>query len=172
MNRQKALTGALLILLALLLWDLGNRAILYSPLPVASSDTRPGVPEKLEDAQGFSPAWGKEIENKNLFNKSRSIRVSPPEGQGRPKSAVSKQPAQKDRPPEVRPELTLSGIIKNQFGEYVAFVILNGQDTVGARKGEMVGDAKVTHIDKRNVTLSWRGSEIRLSLGSQPLIKR
>lgn len=172
MNRQKALTGAILALMILLLWDFGSRALHYDPLPVIKEDTRPDVPDKMKDPEGLFPAWGQEIEQRNLFSKTRSIKAPRPRGTGGRRSTAVKQPVPREKPLEVRPDLTLSGIIKNQSGEYVAFITLNGKETVGIRKGESVGEAKVTHIDKRNVTLDWRGSDIRLSLSSQPLIKR
>jgi len=172
MNRQKALTAALAALLVLLLWDFGSRALLYSPLAPASNEARPDIPAKQENADGLVQAWGPEIEKKDLFSKTRSTRISPVRKESRTVTPASTQPAQPAPAPEVRPDLTLSGIIKNQFGEYVAYIILNGQEPVSIRKGEMIGEATVTYIDNRSVTLDWKGSDIRLSLSSQPLIKR
>jgi type II secretory pathway component PulC len=168
MNKQKAITWSLLILLIALLWDFGNRAILYSPLTLTQDITRPPIPERQNNGKVAEPAWGPEIVNRNLFSKSRSVRVSTPA----PAPTKKPSPSMIEQKKEVRPEFTLSGIIQNQSGEDIAYIIFNGQNPIGIRVGEELGGAKLTRIDKRSVTMNWRGSEIKLSLSSQPLIKR
>ena len=172
MSRQKTITWSLMALLVVLLWDFGQRALFYSPLSPSQSTTRPGVPEKLDNTSDLKPSWGPEIEARDLFSQGRSARASASGSTPDTKSQRDQAPPPKEQLTEIRPNLTLSGIIINQFGEYVAYVILDNQNPIGVRIGEELGGAKVTAIDKRSVTLNWKGSAIKLSLSSQPLIKR
>lgn len=156
----------------MLLWDFGNRALFYHPLAVTEGQSRPVAPEKKDKSPVIESRWGAEIEGKNLFSQSRSARVSPTEAalgaDGRP----SQRTQEKERLTEIRPNIILSGIIKNQFGEYVAFLKFDGQVPAGIRKGEALEGVKVIDISRRRVKLSWQGSSFELSLSNQPLIKR
>ena len=172
MNRQKTITWSLIGLLVLLIWDFGNRALFYHPLSVTEAQSRPAVPVKEDKAPGFKARWGEEIEKKNLFSLSRSARVSPTEAALGANGMPGRDMPAKEQVMEIRPNIILSGIIKNQFGEYVAFLKFDGQVPVGIRKGEALEGVKVIDISKRRVKLNWQGSSFELSLSNQPLIKR
>jgi len=169
MTRQKAIIWSLMGLIILLLWDFGNRALFYHPLAASVESARPATPEKEEKKPDLKTAWGVEIERKNLFSESRAVRISPAD---KVNSTPAQDAAANMPQVEVRPNITLSGIIVNQFGEYVAYLKFGALEPVGIRKGETVEGVKVRSIDNRKVSLDWRGSEFELTLSSQPLIKR
>jgi len=172
MTRQKAIIWSLIGLLTLLLWDFGNRALFYHPLAVSGESTRPATPEKEEGKPGLKTTWGVEIEQKNLFSESRAVRISPADAAFGFNTAPMQDAAANGPPVEVRPNIILSGIIINQFGEYVAYLKFDGQEPVGIRKGETVEGVKVISLDERSVSLDWKGSGFELTLSNQPLIKR
>jgi len=172
MNRQKTITWSLLGLLVLLLWDFGNRALFYHPLAVTETRSRPAAPGKKDITPVIEARWGPEIEEKNLFSQSRSASPPPTEAAlGADGGPLQGMPGG-EQAAEIRPNIILSGIIKNQFGEYVAFLKLDGQVPAGIRKGEALEGVRVIDISKRRVKLSWQGSTFELSLSNQPLIKR
>ncbi len=170
MNRHRALTWSLAALLAFLLWDFSDRALLYSPLSTSPIQTVTATDTGEKDEDKFEAAWGVEIVEKNLFNENRSERVSPTDSAFGINDMPDSDAATRGQ--AVRPEIILSGIIKNQFGERVAYLQIGKDDAVGARKGEAVQEFKVVDIQQRTVSLGWRGSTFELTLSSNPLIKR
>ncbi len=100
---------------------------------------------------------GGEILQKNIFSPDRGFQKDTEET-GAPEEPVV----------TVMPELTLKGIVLNQYNEYVAYISKDRDRTVAAREGDRIDDLKVTGITEREVTLEWKGRRITLSLRTTP----
>jgi hypothetical protein len=151
----------LFFLMASLVWGFITESLLYSPLEKIQSAEKEPEGKKITKAD-FKAAWGAVIYKNNLFSPKRGAPpVRPPS-----ETVVTPPPApqEKPKPPPVRPVLKLNGIIVNQYGEYVAYIVKNAESAVRAREGDTLGDVKVVSIDERTVKLLWLNEEIVLSL--------
>ena len=101
-------------------------------------------------------AWDKDITDKNIFSPERSF------------SLRSEAKAEKEEPlaTSVAPELTLKGIVLNQYNEYVAYIKKDNEKTMAVREGEQIDNIKVLKVRERGVVLEWKGQKMRLSLRS------
>lgn len=176
MKNRRNLTWALAALLLILLWDFADRAVYYSPL--SSSDVlatsppgKDGESKTGEQQTESKSSWSTAIVDKNLFSKSRALGAGglPPSSDGSKEDGTG--PGAQDAG-VVRPNVTLSGIITNQFGEHVAFLLFDNDSPIGVRKGETIKGVRVVQIDDRRVLLEWKSSEFELTLSVSPLIKR
>ena len=104
--------------------------------------------------------------DRNLFTSSRSAV---------PKREVSLNvPPPSTYMPETitPPEVVLSGIIKNQYDEFVAYLSVDGGLITGVRVGDTLGDLEVLEVEDRKVQLKWKDSLMTLDLKSSSLMKR
>lgn len=156
MIRRVLIMGILSAVMLILMWNFYTAALVYDPL---------GEVERLEEATGAKvanaavfagPAWGREIQEKDLFVETRGRYVPPPP----PPPSVSAIEA----PRPIRPSLALRGIIVNQMGEHVALIEKNGAKPVPLRAGDTLDDVHVVDIDDRTATLKWNEEDIVLSL--------
>ena len=172
MNKQRAITGGLILLLMLLSWDFTQSVILYDPLeatgttaPSAAATARTTEPELTMSR----PAWGDEILTYNLFSKSRGREMPLDSAETTDISGSGGITGIEDV--TIRPDVKLSGIIKNQFGEFVAYIKVEKDPPVAVRTGEVVRGMKIMEIRQRSVTVEWKGSNFDLNLNI-PLLKR
>lgn len=173
MSSRKAITWTLTALLALLMWDFVGKAFFYDPLAQLAPQQEQDETELRDETPLYEQAWGADIVKKNLFSETRTSRNSAPSPINKSQTtSMPVAPLQQEQPTEVRPRVKLSGIIKNQFGEYVVFLQFDNESTMGARAGETVMGLKVVEIEKRKVTLKWKDSTFELSMSGQSLIKR
>lgn len=173
MNNRKAITWAMAALLILLLWDFASNALFYHPLEKHVSLQKNDDAQTMGETPQHETSWGTAIVEKNLFSETRTSRsaTTTPDYESR---ATSEPVAsmQQEQLTEVRPNVKLSGIIKNQFGEYIVYLQVASDAPVGLRRGESLMDLKVVDIEKRKVTLKWKDSTFELSMSGQSLIKR
>ena len=72
---------------------------------------------------------------------------------------------------KIRPPVALSGIIKNQYGEFIAYISINKNSPIGVRKGDVVETFKVADIMQRTVILRWNDEIIKLELKKSAILK-
>lgn len=165
MNRQRLIIGALGLVALFFAWEFVTKALIYDPYEGAQSDR---VEQDKQDgkAAGYKESWGPEIRSRNLFSEDRSY------------SAPVRQPKRDDNiqtsdaPKPIKPEIKLSGIIKNQFGEYVAYMKIGKGSSVSARKGDVIKDITILDIAERDVTIKWMDEKSVLTLSNKPLVTR
>ncbi|MBI4684021.1 MAG: hypothetical protein HY755_02355 [Nitrospirae bacterium] len=135
---------------------------MYNPLNGIEADKRNSMGEQKQKLSALETGWSKDIIDKNLFSPLRGY-VPPP-----PKPKIVK-PVE---PPPRRPELSLRGIVQDQFGEYVAYVEKDRDLPVPLKKGDRLEDVEVVSIDQKNVELKWREETIALTLNKIKTITR
>lgn len=151
MIRKLFILGAVLCMFLYTIWNFYSEAIRYNPLSAVSvKQQREKAPEGI--ISRYSPAWTKEILDKNLFSPGRRY--------SEPKPVIMTVPV----PPPRRPELALRGIILDTFGDYVAYIEIDNARAVPMRKGDKVQDIEVTDIAERKVVLKWNNEAINLSI--------
>jgi hypothetical protein len=164
MIRRWFILAVLCVITAIIMWDFVTKTLLYNPIADIQSTERPEL-EPVTAEEEFRHAWGVEIVENNLFSPQRGYTPPPP--------PVTKfEPEVKEvKPPPLRPNLTLNGIIFNQFGEYVAYIKVDNERTVPLREGDMVASARVLKIHERSVEVEWNGEIISLALSKIKTIK-
>lgn len=161
MIRGRFLLGILLLLMLSLLWNFYVEVVAYDPFEGIEETGRDG--DDLGGSSGaLKYAWGREIEDKNLFSKSRKAETPAPQ------PVVEAEP---EPPPKERPRLRLNGIIRDQFGEHVAYIQRGNSVLPPLRKGDRVDDLLVVDVKDRDVVLSWEGEEIKLSMAKVKTLK-
>ncbi|MDP2168031.1 MAG: hypothetical protein Q8J64_06850 [Thermodesulfovibrionales bacterium] len=146
-----------------LMWNFYNEAIVYDPLGEIEKVEQASEDGSAKTLPSFKSAWGREISDKNLFSPARGSYVPPP-----PLPVA----VPKAEDPKQRPVFGLRGIIRNQFGEYVALIEKDNARPVPLRKGDRLEDVLVVNLDERTATLLWNGEEIRLNLSKIRKLKR
>ncbi len=156
MIRKAFILGVLSITTLALLWDFVAEALLYNPFAQIGGIER-AVEAKVKSEDVFKPAWGTEILKRNLFSQERSPapKPAPPAAGERAENAPE---------PPVRPDVSLTGIILNQFGEYVAYVRIGREEPVPLRYGDELDNIKVAEITERKATLTWNDETIILTM--------
>lgn len=170
-NRRKAVTWALGFLLLLLSGDFATRALLYSPaVPPSPVDSAKADDRGVKYIPPSNTAWNVTITEKNLFSETRTVRTAPQDAS----RELNARPGQDTMPvpAKVKSNVILSGIIKNQHGEDVAYLIIDGQPALAVRQGEVAGGVRVMKIERRKVTVQSNGESFDLTLSGNPLIKR
>lgn len=157
MIRKAFILGVLSITTLALLWNFVAEALLYNPFAQMGGIEK-AVEAKVKSEDVFKPAWGTEILKRNLFSQERSPapKPAPPPDGGR----VEQPP----EPPPARPDVSLTGIVLNQFGEYVAYVQIGREEPVPLRYGDELDNIKVAEITERKATLTWNDETIILTL--------
>ena len=155
MIRRWFIIGILLLVMLSLLWNFYREVVAYSPLAALRGGGGSAVEEQAEPAQ-YESAWSEQIVGKNLFSKRRGTPPPPPP----PRAAVKEPPP----PPPEPPELTLTGVVLNPQGEYVAFIKKDGDPLRSVKEGDMFDDILVVDIEEREVTLLWNDQVIELGI--------
>jgi hypothetical protein len=133
-------------------WKFYVNAIAYDPLEEGSVK-HSKIKESVLAKSVYSPAWGKEIHEKNLFSPTRTYTEPKP-------PPVVAPPVE----PPKRPELVLKGIVLDTFGDYVAYLEINQAKAIPLRKGDKVEEIEVTDITERKVVLKWYNDTITMSI--------
>jgi hypothetical protein len=157
--------GALALFLA---WDFTRGVLLYDPLGQVALETE--VTETQASAPGeFRPGWNEAIVRKNLFREDRGqTPPSPPPSALNSAAAGAPEPTVPDRAPNVK----LNGIIKNQFGEYVAYVQIETAPAIALRAGDMVSGLNVERVDQRSVVLLFGPQRLELTLPNKSIFQQ
>ena len=157
MIRRWFILGILAVVMVSLLWNFYREVVVYHAMD-AVQKTREISKVPQTSIPLYKPAWNKKIVSKNLFSKLRGYTPPPP-----PPSA---KPAEPELPPVVLvpPELNLSGIILDQYGEYIAFIQKDGGSPKRVRKGDSFDGILVVDIAVREVKLLWNDEELNLSM--------
>jgi hypothetical protein len=158
MMRQGFILMVLAAVVAVLLWDFMTQAVLYDPLDRIQAVEKVSTDRSMSMAD-FQAAWGADIHEKNLFSPQRGAPPPAPEP-----AELTPVPMEDILPPPVRPDFSLSGIIRNDFGELIAYVKVGQTDPVPVRQGDSIEDAEVVEVTDRTVRLTWNGENIDLSL--------
>jgi hypothetical protein len=149
-------TGMLAVVVFLFLftsWDFYTDALRYDPL--ADVTLRKLRMHKVGvSAPKYKPAWGKVIYEKNLFSPARSY------AEPKPAAMTSVPPP----PPPVKPQMDLTGIVLDPYGEYIAYISIDRAKAVAMRKGDKMGDVEVVDINEMSVMVQWNRENITLSL--------
>lgn len=152
-------------LMVTLLWDFYASVIAYDPLEAIAPE-QVSAEEDAKAEAAYRYAWGKEIAEKNLFDR----------GRGFVNSSVLLEAFEPEPEPEAprpeRPLLRLNGIIRDRFGEHVAYIYRNNVLLPPLRRGDVAEDIVVTGITERDVTISWEGEEIKLTMAKIKTLKR
>ncbi len=151
MIRKLFILGAVLCMFFYTVWNFYSEALSYDPMS-AVAVKQPKVMKAEEIVAAFSPAWSREIQDKNLFSPARTY--------SEPKPLSASVPI---APPR-RPELALRGVVLNTFGEYVGFIEIDNAKAVPMRKGDKIADIAVIDISPRKVVLQWNNETINLSI--------
>ena len=155
MIRRWFILGGLAAVLLGLMWSFYTEVVVYHPVQYVFKRTvKPAKAEQKAPGR-FQPAWDARIAGKDLFSEMRgTVPPAPP---------VVKKPEAPtvDTTP---PQLALSGIILNQFGEYIAYISKDGGPTKRVRKDDVFDGVLVLDIKPRRVTLMWNDEEIVLSM--------
>lgn len=158
MMRQGFIVVALAAVVAVLLWNFITGAVLYDPLDRIKAVEK-DVTERAMSKEDFQAAWGPEIQERNLFSPQRGAPPPAPEP-----AELTPTPPEEILPPPVQPDFSLSGIIRNDFGELIAYVKVGQSEPVPVRQGDSIDDAEVVEVTDRTVRLRWNEENIDLSL--------
>jgi len=161
MIRRWAILVFLCLISIILLRDLYKEAIVYNPLQGIEAKGRGAVNSK-ELLPGFKAGWSKEIIDNNLFSPTRNP------VQLQPKAQTQMKPIEMPK----RPEMTLKGIVLDQFGDYIAYIEKDRARPVPVRKGDRLDDVDVVDVKQKSVELRWNEETISLSLEKIKTIKR
>jgi hypothetical protein len=139
-----------------LLWNFYREVVVYHAMDAVKKTEKPAK-EATQPPEPYKPIWDKKIVSKNLFSKLRGYTPPPP-----PPTEF----AEPELPPIplVPPELNLSGIILDQYGEYIAFIQKDGGSPKRVRKGDTFDGILVVDISVREVKLLWNDEELNLSM--------
>jgi hypothetical protein len=165
MIRQWFIISVLGLSLSGLSYEFINEVVMYSPLDEVGASKKSGQ-AKAANANGFAPAWGSEIVERNLFTSSRS--ATPERRVPTPIVSAPTRVQEIITPPQV----VLSGIIKNQYDEFVAYIAIDGGPITGVRAGDALVDLQVLEIEDRKISLMWIDTPMTLELKSSSLMKR
>jgi type II secretory pathway component PulC len=171
MIRKLFIVGVLAAVTLCLLWKFTTQAVMYNPIHEIqrSADTTP-VEKKIVSME-FAHAWSTRILRNNLFTSKRYGAIP----QRKPPKIVKpvEPPPTPPPPPPPRPNVVLSGIIRNDTGEFVAILSINKQEGIFMRKGESVEGLTVIDIQERSVTLLWdKTDEFKLSMQTSKTLTR
>lgn len=165
MSRQRIIIGALGIVAIFFMWEFVAKALLYDPYEGVQTE-RVEQDKQNGTSTGYKEAWGPEIRSRNLFSEGRSY-SAPVRLPSRGEEVVV------ETPKAPKPEIKLSGIIKNQYGEYVAYMKIGKGSSVSVRKGDVIKDVTILDITERDVTIKWMDEEKTvLTLSNKPLVTR
>lgn len=157
MIRRWFILGILSFVMVSLLWNFYREVVVYNPIEDIEK-TELIRKDKIRTRTAFRHAWGKEIVEKNPFSRLRKHSVTTLQ-----EPVVGTEEPQPVKEPK-RLVLKLSGIILNQFGEYVAYIQKGREAARPLRKGDVFDGILVVDIQQRAVELLWNGQEIRLSM--------
>lgn len=165
MNRQRIIIGALALVAVFFAWEFVAKALLYDPYESVQAERETEGAKSLRQPV-YKEAWGPEIKGRNLFSESRSYSapIRPSQRTERPETPAQPKPQ--------KPDIKLSGIIKNQFGEFVAYLKVGKGQSYSVRKGDVTKDITIVDITEREVTIKWMDELSVLTLSNKPLVTR
>ena len=155
MIRKYFMLGSVLLLFLYTSWNFYSEALSYDPLSELSVKQQK-TKETDEIVVAYSPAWSKDITDKNLFTPDRSGPKPPP--------PPPPPPTPPPPPPPRKPELSLRGISQNAAGEYVGYMEIDKATAVPMRKGDKLDDIEVLDVSERKVVLQWLDEKITFSI--------
>jgi hypothetical protein len=132
-------------------WKFYKNAIAYDPLD-RDAVKHAAIKETVLAKSAYTPAWDKDISEKNLFSPSRTYLEPKP------------VPVTVTVPPPQRPALVLKGIVLDTFGDFAAYLEINQAKAVPLRKGDKVEEIEVTDISEKKVVLQWNNETITMSI--------
>ena len=160
MIRKNALLAAVLLLFIFISWNFYVKALSYDPLKESRAKQIKPRKTGAETSMKYTPAWSKEIHEKNLFSPNRTFIE--------PKPVVTMPFV----PPPKRPELILKGIVLDNFGDYVAYIEIERSKAIPMRKGDKTDEIELVDISERKVVLKWNAENINLSIEKVKTINR
>lgn len=162
MIRRWFIGGILVAVMISLLWTFYSDVVVYSPMD-SLKRTEKAPPEGPKPLEPYDPAWRKDILSKNLFSRQREYAPLP-----RPETPAEVRP----EPEAFPPNLSLSGIILDQYGEFSAYIQTDGEPPKQVREGDVFDDILVVHISEREVKLLWNDQEIDLNMNKIKTLPR
>lgn len=135
-----------------------KHGLAYEPLQLMRL-TEESPEDRPEDKSDITSGWSDAIAGNNLFDPYRAEPPKPSEISVSP-SAPAPAPVEEKVPPRVE----LNGIIFNQYGELVAYVVINGAPPKALRKGDTFEGLSVLNITEKNVEMKWEEIPISLTL--------
>lgn len=169
MIRRWFILGVLVAVMLTLLWSLYTDVITYKPLRELYAQA--SVPKTDTDAPKlFESGWKRLIVKNNLFSPMRGI--APPAPPPAPKPPEPKPAPPPPPPPPEPPNLTLNGIILDQYGEYIALIQKDDGPAKRVRVGDSFDGIAVIGIKPRTVQLIWNDKEIMLDMKRIKKLKR
>lgn len=163
MIRKWFILGLLCIVVVILLRDLYKEVIAYNPLADIEFQVRENSAGTKQADAAVKTGWSREIIDNNLFGPSRTPIMPPP-----PKPPGPIKPIEIPK----RPDMSLKGIILDQFGDYVAYIEKDKSRPVQVRQGDRLDDVDVIEIKQKSVELRWNDETIFLSLDKIKTIKK
>ncbi len=153
LSRQRIILVAVGISFILSLIIFYQNVIKYKPIYVT---TKKGEIEKSEKIvqEAKKVSVDKNLLEKNLFNPDRTY----------VKKTEEKETTEEVEAPKQMPQITLKGIVQNQYDEYIAIISINNKKPIMLRVGEKVEDIEVVEISDRVVEINWLGEPITLTM--------
>jgi len=133
-------------------WKFYINALAYSPID-EETVKHAKIKETALSKAAYAPAWGKEIQEKNLFSLTRTCLEPKP-------VPIMTAPVE----PPKRPELVLKGIVLDTFGDHVAYISINQAKAAPLRKGDKIEEIEVSDITDKKVVLKWYSENITMSI--------
>jgi type II secretory pathway component PulC len=124
----------------------------YEPVKISTEDSRSVMMEPPLVSQ-VDEKWAEEVINKNLFVPSRRYTKE---------ELVTTEPQPAPEEPEM-PQVTLKGIIYNQYGQYIAILQIDSEKPVRLGEGDSIRGLKVERIDDHSVSLLWGDRVLELT---------
>jgi hypothetical protein len=152
-TRKAGMLAVVVFLFLFTAWDFYTGALRYDPLANVSL-RKPRMQSMEISAPKYQLSWDKVIYEKNLF--------SPARGYVEPKPFVP--PLSPPPPPPVKPQMDLTGIVLDPYGDYIAYISIDRAKAVPMRKGDRIGDVEVVDINEMSVVVQWNRENITLSL--------
>jgi hypothetical protein len=150
------------VLLIYAVFNFFSNALVYDPLEEVPAKKFKPESSDYRLKSTYVPAWDSAIHEQNLFSPYRSY-IKP-----KPIAEVSK-PAE---PPPRKPDLILSGIVLDTYGEYVAYIKIDKSKAIPMRKGDILEDVELIDISSREVVLKWKTDKINLSMGKVIIVNQ
>lgn len=167
MIRQWFVIGVMLVITTGAFVNFANKALLYNPL-ARIEQTEMASNDKAITQQEYKAAWGLEILQNNLFSKARGGSIETPVTPNT--DAPDRQDMQEQL--DEKPQLSLSGIIVNQYGEFVAYIKKQNDAAVPYMIGDVIDEVIIENINDRSVQFIWYGEKFELSLSKIETLTR
>jgi hypothetical protein len=128
-------------------------ALRYDPLEKIILKKNEGR-EPVVNVVKLTPGWATDIHEKNLFSQTRTYLEPKP---------VVQSAATLVEPPR-KPELSLKGIVLDNYGDYIAFVEIDQAKAMPLRRGDKVEGMEVLDISGKKLVLKWNNEIINMTI--------